>query len=98
MFNQQNKIIKNSNGMNKSIIRTLLFVLVFILVVVLPWWFSTFILAGLTIYFPFYLEVLFFGFLFDTLYSAEYAFPYTGLTMATVFLLATMFVRTRIRV
>ena len=83
--------------MIKSSARIPLFVLVFILVVVLPWWLSVVILTGLTIYFPTYLEVIFFGFLFDTLYSSNYTFPYVGLCIATVFLIVVMFVKTRIR-
>ena len=77
--------------------RTALFFILFILVLVLPWWISIISLAGLTIYLSFYIEVLFFGFLFDTLYSVGPFFPYTGLTIATAFLLITMFVKTRIR-
>jgi hypothetical protein len=83
--------------MNTAVIRVLLFIVMFVLVLMLPWWLSAILLFGLTIYFPFYLEILFFGFLFDTLYSVKLGFPYTGLTIATVFLLITMFVRTRIR-
>jgi len=79
---------------NRPIVRIPLFILVFVLVLVLPWWLTSILLIALTIYFPFYAEVLFFGFLFDILYgSKNYA-----LIIATVFLLATMFVKTRIRV
>jgi hypothetical protein len=83
--------------MNTPLVRIILFILVFGCVTMLPWWVSTAVLIGLTIYFPYYLEVLFFGFLFDTLYASSYRFPYTGLTVAVVFLLVTMLVRTRIR-
>ncbi len=83
--------------MSKPWVRTILFMFVFGCVTMLPWWVSALVVAGLTIYFPYYLEALFFGFLFDTLYAASYRFPYTGLTLAVVFLLLTMFVRTRIR-
>lgn len=83
--------------MRNPFVRVIVFMLVFASVVVLPWWISIFMLAGLTIYFPLYLEVLFFGFLFDTLYSARYGFPYTALSIAFVFLLLVYFIRTRIR-
>ncbi|MCX6702123.1 MAG: hypothetical protein NTX96_02950 [Candidatus Zambryskibacteria bacterium] len=83
--------------MNISYIRILIFILTFILVVMLPWWISILVLAGLTIYFPLYLEVLFFGFLFDALYSVKYNFPYTGLTIALVFLVIVLFIKTRIK-
>ncbi|MES2213217.1 MAG: hypothetical protein V4473_00070 [Patescibacteria group bacterium] len=77
--------------------RTLLFVTTLICVLVLPWWVSALLLCALTIYFPLYLEVLLFGFLFDTLYASKYAFPYTGLLSATVLLLIVLFFRTKIR-
>lgn len=83
--------------MNSPLLRVVGFVLVFILVVVLPWWLSAIILITLTAYLPFYLEVVFFGFLIDALYTIQYSFPYIGLVTATVFLLITMFVKTRIR-
>jgi len=84
--------------MNTPAFRTIIFVITFVLVVVLPWLVSIFLLVGLSIYFPLYLEVLFFGFLFDTLYSARYGFPYTGLSLATLFLLVTIVARTRVRI
>ena len=83
--------------MKTPVIRLLFFIITFTLVVILPWWVSAILLALLTIYFPFYIEVLFFGFLIDTLYSVQNNFPYNALTLAFVFLLVTMFVRTQIR-
>ena len=84
--------------MKPTHLRIPLFIIVFIFVLILPWWLSTLILIGLTIYFPFYLEVLFFGFLFDTLYASDYRFPFIGLIFGTIFLLVTIFARTRMRV
>ena len=83
--------------MDITLVRVIAFIFVFILVVILPWWISVVVLIGLTIYFPFYLEVVFFGFLFDALYTIQYSFPYTGLTVATGLLLVSMFVKTRVR-
>ena len=83
--------------MKDYIIRILVFVLALVLFVISPWWLSILIAIGLTIYFPFYLEVLFFGFLFDVLYSVRFSFPYTGLMVATTLLLSVMFIKTRIR-
>lgn len=83
--------------MNTPLVRSIAFIFVFILVVILPWWLSVVVLIGLTVYFPFYPEVVFFGFLIDALYTIQYSFPYTGLVTATVFLLITMFVKTRVR-
>ena len=48
--------------------RILFFILVLISVVTLPWWLSAVLLLVLTIYLSLYLEVLFFGFLFDAIY------------------------------
>ena len=83
--------------MKTPLVRIPLFILVFIAVLVLPWYFSAMILIGLTIYYPLYLEVILFSFLFDILYSSIYRFPYTALSTAVVFLVVVMFVRTRIR-
>lgn len=77
--------------------RIIAFVLMFIAVVVLPWWLSALLLVTATIYFSLYLEVLFFGFLFDTLYSAQVHFPYNALTAGLVLFLVVSFVRTRVR-
>ena len=79
--------------------RILLFVSMYICVLVLPWWLTVIVLAGLTIYLHLYLEVVFFGFLFDTLYATKYSntFFHFGLLSATVFLLLVMFVKTKIR-
>jgi hypothetical protein len=73
--------------------RTLIDITVFVCILVFPWWLSVIIVVSLTIYFPFYLEVLFFGFIFDTLYGQNH----TGLIIATIFLASVMFARTRIR-
>ncbi|MEQ1561566.1 MAG: hypothetical protein ABL899_02495 [Nitrospira sp.] len=83
--------------MKKPYVRFLLFILMFVLVVILPWWVSVPILFGLTIYYNFYLEVIFFGFLFDLLYSVKYTFPSIGLSIAMVFLLIMIFIKTQIR-
>ena len=83
--------------MNQPWVRVILFILVFGCVTMVPWWLSAMVLVGLTVYFPYYLEVLFFGFLFDRLYAGSLTFPHTGLILAFLFLLGTMFIRTRIR-
>lgn len=83
---------------NKPTIRFLLFVAVFVAVAVLPWWFSVLILIGLTIYYQFYLEILFFGFFFDIIYSTHFSFPYMGLSIATVFLIVVYFAKTYVRI
>ena len=77
--------------------RAICFVVMFIAVVTLPWWVSAVLLAAATIYFPYYLEVLFLGFLFDTLYASRVGFPHEALLTAFVFFLVVSFVRTRIR-
>ena len=83
--------------MKRSWVRAVLFFAVLGAVLVLPWWLSTLILVALTIYFPLYLELLFFGLVFDALYSTRFSFPYTGLSLATIFLILVTFARTRIR-
>ena len=83
--------------MSSIFIRILIFFLTLIFVVVLPWWISTLVLIGLTIYFSLYIEVLFFGFLFDILYLVKSDFPYMSLSIATIFLLLVILVKTQIR-
>lgn len=77
--------------------RTIFFIAIFILVLILPWWLSVLLLFGLTVYIRFYPEVLFYGFLIDVLYSDRHTlFPY-GLVFATILFLSIYFVRERIR-
>ena len=74
--------------------RILLFVLVYICTLVLPWWLTAVLLVALTIYLPTYFEVVFFGFLLDTLYSNQHI----GLVSATIFLILVMIVKSRVRI
>ncbi len=73
--------------------RVIIDVLIFISILTLPWWLYLILLISLTIYFQFYLEVLFFGFLFDTLYGQNHI----GLIISVVFLGLVMFAKERIR-
>ncbi len=84
--------------MKSPAMRILVFILALIGILMLPWWISTVVLIALTIYFPFYLEVLFFGFLFDILYASREHFPFFALSLAAIFLIIVSFVRSRIRV
>ena len=83
--------------MKNPVFRGLFFILILVLVVVLPWWLSAVLLFGLTLYLPFYLEVVFFGFLLDTLYSIDFSFPFIYLSIATMFLFVTVLLKTQIR-
>jgi len=83
--------------MHTPLARILIDLAALICILVLPWYLTVALLAGLTIYFPLYLEALPFGFLFDTLYASRYAFPYVGLLVSLIFLILVLFVRTRIR-
>lgn len=83
--------------MDSLLRRILIFIVVAVLVLILPWWLSVPVLIFFTIYIPLYFEVIFFGFMFDVLYSASLKFPLAGLSAATVFLLVVYFVRTQIR-
>ena len=83
--------------MNQYLFRFFVLILTIISVMVLPWWISVIILIGLTVYLKLYIEIIFFGFLFDVMYPARYVFPLTFLSCATIFLLVVMFVKTHIR-
>ena len=74
--------------------RILLFVAVYILALVLPWWLTALVLFGLTVYLPTYIEVVFFGFLLDTLYSGQHI----GVISATIFFILVLIIKSRIRV
>lgn len=83
--------------MSKGLPRFILFLAVFVLTVILPWWISAIILLVLTLYIPFYVEIIFFGFMIDAIYSdIQTFFPY-GLVVTTAFFLAVYFLRDRIR-
>ena len=73
--------------------RVILFVAVYACVLVLPWWLSAVVLVGLTVYLPVYFEVIFFGFLLDTLYSDQHYF----ILAATIFLILVILIKTKIR-
>jgi len=77
--------------------RVVLFVLVYIAVLTLPWWLSAVLLAGLTVFVPMYVEALFFGFLFDTLYASKFSFPYLALSIAFCLLVIVTFARPYVR-
>ncbi len=83
--------------MQTPLARILVDIGMFVGVLVLPWYISVLALVGLIVYYPVYIEGLFFAFLFDTLYSSQLTFPFTALTIASVFVLIVFFVRTRIR-
>ncbi len=78
-------------------VRVALFLVVLILVFLLPWFVSIPVVVFFTLYLPSYFEVLFLGFLFDSLYAERFSFPYYGLTIAFVFISITLFVKDRIR-
>ncbi len=83
--------------MHTPLVRILAFFVALMFVLLTPWWISIPLTIGLAVYFPTYLEILVFGFLFDSLYSAQYAMPYTGLLSAFVVLVVIIFIRDRIR-
>ena len=78
-------------------IRALIFVGVLIVILSFPWWVSLPVCLALVIYFPLYGEVLFFGFLFDTLYWAGSSFPYPTLTVTFLILIIVHFIKSQLR-
>ncbi|MBA3733200.1 hypothetical protein H0W91_02365 [Patescibacteria group bacterium] len=62
----------------------------------MPWWISVFVLLGLTLYYPFYIEVIFFGFFYDALYATG-NFRYFGLLSTFILLSIVSIVRSKIR-
>jgi len=83
--------------MKTPFFRLVLFFIVLFLVFVLPWWLKAPLLFFLVIYFDFYIEVIFFGFLIDTLYLVDNGIFYPALTSSFVILIIASFVKTRIR-
>lgn len=83
--------------MNKFGFRSIFFLATALAVIVSPWWIFGPIVVLQTLYVKNYVEVIFFGFLVDILYSVQYPFPYTFLVFSTVFIILVMFVKTRIR-
>jgi len=74
-----------------------MFAIVLLLVAFLPWWLTLIVLIGLAVYFPMYLEIIFFGFLFDNLYLASAEFPYRALLLTTIILVVISLLRKHIR-
>lgn len=83
--------------MNSTVIRLIVFVSVFLSIVFLPWWATLIYLIGLAFYFPLYLEIIFFGFLFDHLYLASKHSPYKTLVLTAVVLVVISLIRNQIR-
>lgn len=83
--------------MKISLFRVIVFFTVFFLVFVLPWWLTAPLLFFLVIYFDFYIEVVFFGFLIDALYLINRSLLYPALITSFVILILVSFVKTRIR-
>ena len=83
--------------MNTTVVRLIIFISVFLSIVFLPWWLTLIYLIGLAFYFPLYLEIVFFGFLFDHLFLASKSSPYKALILTAVVLIVITFIRNQIR-
>lgn len=83
--------------MNTTFVRLGLFISVFLSIVFLPWWLTLVFLVTLAIYFPLYIEIIFFGFLFDNLYLVSNKFPYVSLVLTTLVLIIILFARKHVR-
>jgi len=83
--------------MNPIYTRIFLFFGAYFMLVTFPWWFSVLVLFFLTVYFNFYLEVLFFGFIFDNIYSQGQTFFHTGLLSATILLALSVYLKNKVR-
>ena len=83
--------------MNTTVVRLLIFVSVFLSIVFLPWWLTLIYLIGLAFYFQLYLEIVFFGFIFDHLFLSSRETPYKALILTTVILAIIIFIRNQIR-
>lgn len=86
----------------RVVLRIIIDILMCVLILVLPWYVSVFLIFGCIVYFPVYLEALVFGFVFDTLYASSYShhilyIPYTALSISTVCVLVVTFLRKYIR-
>ncbi len=77
--------------------RVFLFGLVLIFLGVLPWWITFVFIFILNIYIPNYLEMIFFGFLIDALYSDNNSLFSPVLVISFVLYGVVNLVRTRIR-
>jgi hypothetical protein len=77
--------------------RIILFILMFVLIGTIPWWLTAIFLLILTIYIPFYPEIIFFGFLIDVLFYSGNTLFSPGLTLSLLVYVIINLVRTRIR-
>lgn len=83
--------------MNSTMERLLMFIGVFLSIVFLPWWLSLLVMVVLAFYFPLYIEIIFFGFIFDNLFLASNKFPYASLIATTIILVLIITIRKHIR-
>jgi hypothetical protein len=83
--------------MNSTMERIALFIAVFLSIAFLPWWLSLVIMVALAFYYPLYIEIIFFGFIFDTLFLSSYKFPFASLIATTIILVLIVAIRKHIR-
>lgn len=83
--------------MNTTVERLLLFIVVFLSVLYMPWWLTLLFTIGLAFYYPLYLEIIFFGFIFDHLFLASRQVPYLTLGITAFILIVISFIRVNIR-
>lgn len=83
--------------MNTTVERLLLFVVVFLSVLYMPWWLTLLFTICLAYYYPLYLEIIFFGFIFDNLFLASRQVPYLTLGITAFILIVISFIRVNIR-
>lgn len=83
--------------MNSTVERILLFVLVFLSVLYMPWWLTLLFTTFLAFRYPLYLEIIFFGFLFDHLFLASQKVPYVALGITALVLIVISFIRVNVR-
>lgn len=77
--------------------RIILFILMFVMIGIIPWWLTSIFLIILAIYIPFYPEIIFFGFVMDVLFHDGKTLIPTGLVLSLSVYVIINLVRTRIR-
>ena len=82
------------------LLRIISYVIFIVSITTLPWWFTALCMIVAVFYFPSYYEVLFFGLIYDLLFSIPVPYFFSVQFMATIFsgclLLSAFFLKERL--
>ncbi len=78
-------------------IRIIVFLLTMLSTALFPWWISGFFIFFSVLYFPLYIEALFFSFILDMSYSPALGYPYMLSLGTFIVLVLSVLIKSQIR-